>query len=240
MGTVEVERCVGDTPCYEEALCGTTVYCADDICEPSETCRAGETEVPFCDEESPDCRARISCGRPAYCQSDECSAPSCDAGQTPFTGACPPDRVCEERSSCGETIYCGLECDASRACEGASSDVLDQGPGSCGDFDRAGVVGCFETMACGAWYCLTACLGNDVQVATREECFPGGDCYPSYAERGEIWCTNSGDVCLAEPVCDDGEEQVPLDYECDEWSFCRFVEQCGVTIQCASPAIVVG
>lgn len=156
VGTVEVERCVGDTPCFEEALCGPAIFCADDICEPSEPCYADETEVPFCDESSPNCRARISCGAPLYCQSIQCeAAPACGSDER-VVGACDAS-ACRSVSVCGSTIYC---------------------------------------------------------IPT--------------------------DMCLAEPSCETYEEQVPLDFECGPESFCRFVEECSVTIQCLSAAIMAG
>lgn len=159
IGTVEVERCVGNTPCFEEARCGPGVFCADDVCVPGLPCVASESEVPFCDESAASCRALLNCGLAVYCQSDLCDAlPACNAGERAVESCEGDGAACRSVSVCGNTIYC-------------------EGP-----IDR----------------------------------------------------------CLAEPSCESYEEEVPLDYECGALEFCRFVEECSVTIQCVSEAVIAG
>lgn len=238
---VEVDVCVGDTPCVEDTLCGTTILCALDVCPPGPACQDSELEVDFCDESSPSCRAFMYCGAPAYCESGAtCAAlPVCPAGDVEVE-SCEAEAACYSVRECGTTIYCAPRCEAESACRGAQSSVLDQGPGSCGDFDRAGRFGCFESPSCLDWYCLTACEGDDVEVASPAECFAGGECYESFSGTSTVWCTGYRDMCLAEPVCESYEEQIPLRAECPPQSQCRFVEECGVTIQCAELILDAG
>src|SRR5690606_37854255 len=157
--------CPEGATCYENAVCCTTVWCAqqDAQCDAAPACGGGAFEVDVCPEGA-ECTPQTLCGTTILCQEPtaQCDAfPVCPEG-TEQVVQCPEDARCSSHSICGSTIQCReLEnppsCGGGPSCPTGTTEVSE-----CPDSGECESVSfCGTTLFCVAETAGGACDPND-------------------------------------------------------------------------------